>query len=99
MKSAVSDPIGTPIITPVHQRRKRERMLEEARKNPVMMSQYGGLEKETEAYYSDLASEFASDYSYSNDLIIPPPQNGAHGANGSTKKRIEPQVYEGKVCT
>mmetsp|Transcript_6353 Transcript_6353/g.10535 ORF Transcript_6353/g.10535 Transcript_6353/m.10535 type:complete len:439 (-) Transcript_6353:4-1320(-) len=52
LRSVSSDPMGTPLPgTPMHQRRKRERILEEARNNPVMMSTYGGLEKETEAYY------------------------------------------------
>jgi hypothetical protein len=81
-RSRSSDPMGTPLpVTPMHTRRKRERILEEARNNPVMMSQYGGLEKETEAYYS-------------TDLISPAKNGGAK--NGGSKKN-EPGIYDGPV--
>jgi hypothetical protein len=83
-RSRASDPMGTPLpVTPMHTRRKRERILEEARNNPVMMSQYGGLEKETEAYYK-------------TDLISPV-KNGGGAPNGGAKKKDEPGIYDGPV--
>jgi hypothetical protein len=93
-KSAKPDPtkayMGTPILTPVHERRKRDRIMEEARQNPVMMSQYGGLEKETAAFYR-------------SDLLIPK-QNGAVAASSVASRakaagnhRSEPGLYEDKV--
>ncbi len=96
VKSATSDRtkayMGTPILTPVHERRKRDRIMEEARQNPVMMSQYGGLEKETEVYYR-------------SDLLIPQPNRAAAAATATSRsmaagnRRSEPGVYEDKVGT
>jgi hypothetical protein len=56
--SVESDPMGTPLPnTPLSQRRKRRLVMEEARRDPVMMSKYGGLEKETEDFCNDLLEE------------------------------------------
>jgi len=42
--------MGTPILTPPLTKRKRQQMMEEAETNPIYLSQYDGLEKETECF-------------------------------------------------
>ena len=50
MQRSVSDSMGTPILTPPMTKRKRQRLLEQARTNPEYLARYQGLEKETEAF-------------------------------------------------
>ena len=86
-KSSISDPMGTPILTPVHERRKRERFSEAVRKSPGDKSQQGELENET-----------VTNLQYPRDLLIPN-SNFANAALSPTQPpQHQPQVYEGKVC-
>lgn len=89
VRSSSSDPMGTPLPgTPMHQRRKRELILEEARKNPVMMSTYGGLEKETEAFYKkDPTSSTNRGNGKSNEPQVYEGQVRAHEARRRRRQR------------
>lgn len=90
LKSSISDPMGTPILTPVHERRKRERFSEAVRNSPGEHNgRQGGLEKEN-----------SSQGLYSRDLLIPNSNFAAAAAAPSPNQppQHQPQVYEGKVC-
>lgn len=88
LKSSISDPMGTPILTPVHERRKRERFSEAVRKSPGENNRQGGLENEN-----------VTQVQYPRDLLIPN-SNFANVAalSPSQPPQHQPQVYEGKVC-
>ncbi|KAI2505292.1 protein tyrosine kinase [Fragilaria crotonensis] len=88
LKSSISDPMGTQILTPVHERRKRERFSEAVRNSPGEHNgRQGGLEKEN-----------SSQGLYSRDLLIPNSNFAAAAAAPSPSQppQHQPQVYEGK---
>ena len=87
-KSSISDPMGTPILTPVHERRKRERFSEAVRKSPGENGRQEGLE-----------SEKVTQAQYPRDLLIPNSNFANSSAlSPSQPPQHQPQVYEGKVC-
>ena len=89
--------MGTPILTPLHERRKRERISEEVRKNntPGQTSRHGshgGLEKET-----DTETNTNTGVLYPRDLLIPNSKYANSSMSASQPPEHQPQVYEGKV--